>query len=420
MSAERRKILWIKIDPLHPLDSGGKIRSFNMLKEWHQTHDITYLSLADANIPLSCREQASEYSGSQFWVDRTDSKPNPILFALDLVQNFLFSSLPYIVYKYRSKAFQQLIRETLTNNDYDIVIVDFLQVSSNFLDVGIDLDKAILFEHNVESVIWKRHAEQARNPLLRWYFRSQWKRCHDFEIHACSRLAGVVAVSEDDADYFRQEMGLTNILGYVPTGVDIDFFAGDDTPKDPHNIVFLGSMDWMPNIEGVIQFVNEVLPLVREQIPDVTLSVVGRNPADRVKKLAAEPGVEITGTVDDVRPYLHRAALSVVPLSTGSGTRIKIYELMAARVPVVSTTIGAEGLPLQHDHDILLADEPQAFANEVLRLMQDTELQDKISNNAFDLVANNFTWSQVMDKFERLCLGQGSKDSNREINEDED
>jgi polysaccharide biosynthesis protein PslH len=192
----------------------------------------------------------------------------------------------------------------------------------------------------------------------------------------------------------------------VPTGVDVDYFqpAGEAQPKT--DLVFVGSMDWMPNIDGVVWFVNEVLPLIKRKLPECSLAVVGRTPAHEVTELAErQPGIRITGTVEDVRPWLWESKVSIVPLRIGGGTRLKIFEAMAARTPVVSTTVGAEGLDISPGENILIADEPEAFAEACVRLITDANERKRLADAGWQLVETKHSWEAASVEFERALEG---------------
>ena len=262
----------------------------------------------------------------------------------------------------------------------------------------------MIFQHNVESQIWKRHAEVTTNPVKRAIFRKQWQLTCDWERVCDDAVDGQVAVSSDDCKFFREELGLKKILGDVPTGVDLEFFSPPTKPRKPRSLVFLGSMDWMANIDGVTFFAQEILPLVRHKYPDVELTVVGRNPPPKIKSLETADGrVRVTGTVDDVRPFLAEAAVMIVPLRVGGGTRIKIFEGMATAIPVVSTRIGAEGLPVTHGENILLADAPQDFAGQIAALFERPERAVCIGANGRALVQSQFSWEAVNQVFVAHC-----------------
>lgn len=224
----------------------------------------------------------------------------------------------------------------------------------------------------------------------------------NFEKNASARFGGVVGVSDEDCRIMREEYGLTNVLGSVPTGVDIEYFRPDGRAPEQGYILFLGSMDWMPNIDAVQYFVNSIYPIIKGKYPSAKFVIVGRNPVKSVNELADnDKSIFVTGTVDDVRPYLKKASVMVVPLRAGGGTRIKIYEAMAAGVPVVSTSVGAEGLAVENNKHILIGDSPDDFADKTIRILNN-ELPE-ISSNARRLVEENFSWEKVTELFEEYC-----------------
>lgn len=409
-TTQRKKILWIKLDPLHPVDTGGRIRTYNMVKELSQRHDVYYVAVFPRHHDPEAKRLAGEYSKEQVWIDFIDPKQNKFAYLIDLLKNLFLSTQPYVVYKYVSPEFKQAIKNLCEQHNFDLIISDFLQSTANLIDAAEEMPQiknlnTVLFQHNVEAIIWRRHYENETRPLLKQYYKLQWKRCENYEIEASKWFKGVIAVSPDDCRSFEEEMGLTNILGHVKTGVNIDFFKTDARKPEPGHIVFLGAMDWMANIEGICRFVADSYPQIKAKIPDARLTIVGRNPDGKVKQLAAnDSSITVTGTVDDVRPYLASAQLAIVPLNIGGGTRLKIFELMAANLPVVSTSIGAEGLPVTHDENILLADDPTSFANSVIDLLSNPSRCDELAESAFRLVQENFSWSKVVDEFEAMLL----------------
>jgi len=214
----------------------------------------------------------------------------------------------------------------------------------------------------------------------------------------------VIAVSKEDADTFRRDYGIENVID-VPTGVDIDYFRPRrDGQVRPNSLVFTGSMDWLPNEDGVQYFTKEILPLVRKRIPDVVITIVGRNPyPSLLESSERDNGIVVTGRVDDVRPYIDNASVFVVPLRIGGGTRLKIYEAMAMERAVVSTTIGAEGLPLTPGKEILIADTPEEFAESVIGLLDNREMAQELGRNAATRVRNEFGWDHVAKTFATAC-----------------
>ena len=395
------RILWLKTELLHPLDKGGKIRTYHMLRGLREHAQVTYLTLDDGTAAPDAWIKAREYSDELIIVPFSPpAKGTPAYYAA-LLRN-LASRLPYAVARFRSPAMRDAIARAVRDRRVDLVVCDFLVPAVN-VPVGLSVP-AVLFQHNVEAAIWARHAQVARSFVMRAYMREQWRRMRVFEQRECRRFDHVIAVSELDRDTFRDGYGLTSVSA-IPTGVDVDFFHPSPTVVTvPTEIVFVGSMDWMPNSDAVTWFCTDILPLVRDQIPDVRLTIVGRDPRPDVQELAARvPGVTVTGTVPDVRPYLERSAIVVVPLRVGGGTRLKIFEAMAMEKAIVSTRIGAEGLPVRDEVELLLADDARSFATAVVRLLQDHATARRLGETAAARVRQDFGWASVTEQFATLC-----------------
>jgi glycosyltransferase involved in cell wall biosynthesis len=295
---------------------------------------------------------------------------------------------------------KQAIDELLRRESFDSIVCDFLFPAQNFTD----LSSCVLFQHHVEAVIWKRRAANARNPLERGYLRLQARRMQAFESRACRAVKSIIAVSEIDAAIMRETYGAPRVHA-TPTGVDLEYFSAPPAATPTADLVFVGSMDWAPNIEGAKWFAREVLPLIRKRKPECSVSFAGRKPARAVQDLAAaDRSLTVTGTVPDIRPHLWGANVSIVPLLTGGGTRLKIYEAMAAGIPVVSTSIGAEGLPVEHGKHLYLADDPAAFAERCLELMENPDTHARLGCSGRELVSSRFSWDAVAKEFERLLF----------------
>jgi glycosyltransferase involved in cell wall biosynthesis len=404
MSSDPLRIVWLKTGPLHPLDTGGKIRTFNMLRTLKRENEITYVSLCPPQTSVEAMRLAGEYSPTQRWIPWREAPKRSAGFAVKVASNVLFSGWPFVIQKYSSRQMAAVIRKLDEAGNHDLIVCDFLTPAVNLFG-GFWRPKlpTLLFQHNVESLIWKRLFENAAG-LKRMYFRNQWQRLEKFERETCARFNGVVGVSEEDCEIFRREFCLTNVLGAVPTGVDCECFHLSDGTRKPASLVFLGSMDWMPNIDAVEFFTGEIWPLVKRQFPKATFTIVGRNPPRKVRELEQRAaGVRVTGTVDDVRPFLAEAAVMIVPLRVGGGTRIKIFEGMATGIPVVSTRIGAEGLPVTHGENILLAEAPQDFAAQIAALFADPERAARIGASGRALVQSQFSWESVNRIFVAHC-----------------
>ena len=390
------KILWVKTDFLHPTTRGGQIRTLEILRRLHTRHEIHYVAFDNPAVPEGLG-RANEYSAHAYPVPHRLPVRGSLAFAGQMVAN-LFSPMPLQVSRYGSPAMRRQIDTLLTGERFDAVVCDFLFPTPNFAD----LSRCVLFQHNVEAVIWQRMAEQTGDPLRRAYFGLQARRMLDCEGRACHQAGGVIAVSDIDAARMRELYGVTRISA-IPTGVDLDYFAPPAAVEPRHDLVFVGSMDWMPNIDAVTYFLDEIFPHITARRPATTLAIVGRSPTPELRaRVSGDARIAITGTVPDVRPWLWEARLSVVPLRIGGGTRLKIYEAMASRLPVISTTVGAEGLIIDPPNNIRLADDPETFARECLNLLDDEPARSHMAGSAYDMVAQRFSWEHVACSFERI------------------
>lgn len=402
------KLLWLKSELLHPIDKGGKIRTYEMLRQLMRHHEVTYVCLASPNDPPDVFERASEYCHHLVTVPWSEPPRFSRGFYLDLLRN-LFSPLPYVIEKYSSREMLRWIEGADGRGAFDVIVCDFLTPAGAVPDST--RAATVLFEHNVETVLWERTYRNARNPAAKAYFWLQYLKMRRSERRICRRFDAVAAVSAHDAETLCSLVGLDEVTA-VPTGVDVEFFSPLEDravdghparqPRQPCELVFTGSMDWMPNEDAILYFAERVMPLVAAKVPQISLMVVGRNPTPPLKALAARDSrIVLTGRVDDVRPYIDRAALYVVPIRVGGGTRIKIYEAMAMGRAVVSTTIGAEGLPLAPDEEIVLADTPERFADEIVRLLGDGAARLALEQRSRRAVVERFGWDKATEAFVR-------------------
>lgn len=390
------KLLWVNPNFLHPTNKGGQIRTLEMLRRLHTRHEVHYATFEPLPGQTEGPARAHEYcTHLHTFPHQVSSKRSP-RFLLELGLG-LVSEMPLAVSRFYSPRMKAAIAALINRERFDVQVCDFLVSAPHFPT----LSKAVLFQHNVETVLWRRHASTARDPLRRFYFSLQARRMFDYEQQACRQAAKVIAVSEADAGAMRDLFGATAV-DHIGTGVDLDYFAPNAQPSIASDLVFVGSMDWLPNIDGMTWFIQEVLPLIRRQQPDCSVAIVGRAPHPDIAALAAaDPRIRLTGTVPDIRPYLWGSSVSIVPLRIGGGTRLKVYESMAARIPVVSTAIGAEGLPVADGGNILLRDSPATFAEACLGLLANAAERNRLAEAAWNFVASSYSWEQVTLDFER-------------------
>ena len=392
------KILWVNPHFLHPTTKGGQIRTLEMLRHLHRWHEIHYVALENSAEPEGLA-RSPEYCSKAYPIPHSLPARGSAAFVLQAAGNLL-DPLPLAITRYRSAAMKTEVARLLSTGTFDRLVADFLFAAPNVPS----LSQALLFQHNVETTIWDRHLENAHSAVARAFFRIQRNRMARYEGNACRQSAHVVAVSTQDAQRFRT-MFQAKRVSEVPTGVDITSFTPpkDQTFEHKADLVFVGSMDWLPNIDGCNYFVREILPLIRRKRPNCTLAIVGRSPGSGILEMArTDPGILVSGTVPDIRPYLWGSSVSIVPLRIGGGTRLKIYEAMAAQASIVSTSIGAEGLPVLHGTNLYLADTPEAFAQHCLELLDSPSIRQQMAQNAYDMVSSRFSWENAARIFEAI------------------
>jgi glycosyltransferase involved in cell wall biosynthesis len=402
------RIIWLKSDFVDPPDTGGKIRTYNLLNELNRHSPVTYMSLQSngtAVVGITRTKWAARVATFPYF----EEKKSGLRFVFRVLARMI-STAPYIVQKYRCRELRNCQRDfvvtpddTATASRDTVLICDFLEMTDN-VDWSLPCPK-VLFQHNVESVIWRRYFENERNPVKKAYFWFEHLRMKRYERRACNRFDLVFTVSSRDREILKQ-LGVTTRIDVVETGVDTEYFTPRPTVKPkPGRLLFLGSLDWMPNIDGIEWFVRRIYPLVKERCPHVSVDIVGRRPASVVQSLAdKKASINVCGSVADVRPYMAEADIFIVPLRIGSGTRLKIFEAFAMKMPVVSTTVGAEGLPVEHGRHLLLADSPTDYAYAISRMLEEPMQKQALANAGYELVTTRYTWAAVSASMHDSCL----------------
>jgi len=393
------KILWVKAGGLVPPDTGGKIRSYNILRELARQHSVTFFSFYGAH-------DGDVHHSLKDLFDRVVCVPlllpepkSPAELGDYIVR--LFSSQPYGIAKYCRPEVRRRLHALLNEESFDVIVCDFIYAAGV---VPWDWPgPKVFFAHNVEAIIWRRHYEVAVNPLWKAISWVEWRRMEVAERRYLKLADHVLAVSETDRDVFARFVEPKK-LTVIPTGVDVVYFEPQSVEEAPNSLVFTGSMDWLPNEDAVLYFIETIFPLIKQQCPEVSLEVVGRNPSRKLQAAAErEKNVRLTGWVEDIRPFVARAAICVVPLRIGGGTRLKIFEALAMAKAVVSTPVGAEGLPLRPGEHFLRADDPTEFAWAVTSLLRDPARRLALGTAGRRLVEERYSWAQVARAFEAKC-----------------
>ena len=388
------KILWAKANKILPVHSGGDIRSYNIARELAARNDLTFFSYYDGAPDATYEKALREHFPGAVCLCTRERHDTPLRRGLDYLARFSHPA-PYAVSRFASHAVESQLKSWYAEQSFDVAVCDFLDAAVNFpKELNIP---TVLFQHNVESEIWRRHAKTQTNTARKMIYGVEFRKMVAYEKTALRRFDHVIAVSEHDRK-LMSAWSDESCVSVIPTGVDLQQYKPDfSNPQVLPLVTFIGAMDWEPNIDAVEFFCKEIWPSVVAQVPDAKFRIVGRNPSRRVQKFAGG-SIEVTGRVPAVIDHLREAAVVIVPLRIGGGTRLKIYEAMAAGKAVVSTKVGAEGLDVHHGRDIVLADDPKGFADAVLMMLTDVGVRRQFERAAAETAAQ-YDWSAVGSRF---------------------
>jgi polysaccharide biosynthesis protein PslH len=388
------RILWVKADKLLPVENGGNIRTYHVLRYLSSRHELKFYSYYGGGVDQEYERELQKQLPGSVAVCTGKRELSGIGRAVDYLFH-LSSESPYAVSRFASLKVQDQMRTWFREQRFDVAVCDFLDAAVNF--PGRLNIPSVLFQHNVESEIWRRHAATAGNSIKKMMYGMEFRKMQRYEQIAVRKFHHVVAVSGSDRALMTQWVDGERVT-VVPTGVDLGEYRPDPAAAEPGPLVtFVGAMDWEPNVDGVEYFASEIWPAITTEVPGARFRIVGRNPDRRVKKWASE-SIEVTGRVPSVVEHLRESAVVIVPLRIGGGTRLKIYEAMATAKAVVSTTIGAEGLDVQNGRDIMLADDARSFAQAVIMLLRDRELRRRYERAAAETAAR-CDWPAIGERF---------------------
>jgi polysaccharide biosynthesis protein PslH len=401
------RILWVKANKILPVHSGGDLRSFNILRQLAVREEVIFFSYYDEPVDLEYERKLQEQLPGSVCVSTGRGQASLVGRGVNYLWR-LPDAAPYAVSRFASGKVRDRLKSSLSQQRPDVVVCDFLDAAVNFPEHLVF--PSVLFQHNVESEIWRRHATNGSSAVKKLIYGLEFSKMLRYEEKTVRRFDRVIAVSEHDKKLMTAWVEPERVT-VVPTGVDTEQFCPDQhSSQEKPLVVFVGAMDWEPNVDAVKYFCAEVWPLVLAKVPGAQFRIVGRNPDRRVRGLAG-PSVEVTGRVPSVVEHLREAAVVVVPLRVGGGTRLKIYEAMAVGKAVVSTTVGAEGLDVHHGKDVMLADSAGSFAKSVITLLTDEKLRDRQGRAATEL-ASNYGWPVIARKFGEVLdrvVDEGSK-----------
>ncbi len=407
MADASRRILVLTPQFPYPPHQGTTIRNYNLIAGLARQHEVHLLSFGE---PATSQGTPLDRLCRSVQVVRPPHRS-----MRQRVKGLLFSRLPDMALRLPSAPFRAALAATLEREKPDIVQVEgielaqyLFQVAAGRTDRGHPL--LVFDDHNAEYLLQQRAFETDVRLPRRWvgaaYSFVQWQRLRGYERRACRTADRVIAVSESDAGALRRLVpGLEPIV--VPNGVDMEFYTAPVSPLDllagpgKQDVVFTGKMDFRPNVDAVLWFAQEVLPLIRHESPETRFWVVGRDPHPRLAHLQKDPAVVLTGYVQDIRSRVIGAAVYVVPLRIGGGTRLKVLEAMAMGKAIVSTTLGCEGFDLVAGQELLIANTPADFAAAVVALLRDPARRERLGRAARRFAGSRYDWRIIVPRLEQ-------------------
>lgn len=386
-----KKVLFVSARLPYPTLEGHQIRAFGILKQLSNDFDIHLLSLLREGESIDRSNNLGELCKSIKGVEVESG----VFSAVSAGINAILQNKPLVVTKYVTKKLRKNFLQQIEEIKPDIIHLDLLPLAG-LIDLIPEGVKVVINEHNLESDLIRQKLKTLNSFVLQLIYQREYKTLSKFEARVCQHVDLVLACSERDAEGLSS-IGARNVH-CIPNGVDAKRLQPDNSNKLKKTLVFLGGMGWYPNRLGIIWFLDKVFPLILKQDPDITLQIIGNPEPLIIIPNAINENVERLGFVDDFIPYVQQATLMIVPLSVGSGTRLKVVEGLALGKCMVSTTKGAEGVGLTHGVDILFADTPEQFSAEVLGVVNSVERVLLIENNARKLADSVYDWDVIGEK----------------------
>jgi glycosyltransferase involved in cell wall biosynthesis len=393
----------------YPPKGGNWLRTLNLMLPLARRHEITYLCRGTEDEPAEqiARSFYAEH-GIRIRIcgEPPADKKGPAFYAR-LVAN-MASHLPYSIASHRNQDVRSEIRRLATSENIDLFQFESLGYADALAGTGA---RTMVMAHNVESLIWERLYQTERQRLKRWFIGHQLRKYERYEravMHGASR---VVAVSREDAALLNERFGVSG-AAVVDNGVDVKYFASTATARrpDPKQILFLGSLDWRPNLDAIDVLLTQIMPQVLAAEPDAHLSIVGRNPSPALtRRLRREPNVDLHADVEDVRPYLARSAVMAVPLRIGGGSRLKILESIASGLPVVSTRIGCEGLIFEAGRDLSVVETEDEMAAALVETIRNPGRAAEMVRSGRTVIDAHYDWSRLADRLEQIWFDLASQ-----------
>jgi glycosyltransferase involved in cell wall biosynthesis len=405
-AAARLRLLWISQNVPYPPKTGVLQRNYNLIREASTFADVHLVAILKQDI-LPTFEEHTAVRELKKICTRVDAVRLPVeesrVRFFGTVIASLFTRTPFTVNWATSPVLRDGLARALETGPFDVVYFDTISLAGYR---GMMAGSALaLNHHNIESLLFQRRIEYERHPLKRLYFGIEAKKLRRYEAEVAAAFDTHLVVSDLDGERLREiRPGISTTV--VANGVDVDYFRSSGTAREPAHLVMVSGMNWFPNRDAVLFMIEQIWPRLSQTLPDARLTIVGASPPPAVTELAARDSrVRVTGFVDDVRPYMDRAQVYLCPMRDGGGTRLKILDALSMGVPIVSTTMGLEGIHVEPEHDVLVANTPEEFVTQIGRLTADAELRARLSANGRAFVEEHFAWSAIGRRMRDTFVG---------------
>jgi glycosyltransferase involved in cell wall biosynthesis len=388
----------------YPPRGGCSLRNYNLIRECarnHEIHLLTFYQKAHLDNPAGFRSHIDEMKKYcrvvKVFEIPTDGRK---LAWYTLLFLNLFSPTPYSAWRFHSRAMVRAVREHAANHSFDLVEIGTIALA-NYAKLAPDLPH-LLIHHNIESELLLRRSRNLKGIFARAFVGLQAHKLRRFEKRACRYFDHQTTVSERDRETLERISAGTAVT-VIPNGVDTDYFCPAEIQTEENRLIFIGGLTWFPNLDAMLYLIRDMWHLIRRKVPEVSMDLIGRMPPPEILDFSsANPSFKVHGFVDDVRHILSRAAVYVVPIRVGGGTRLKILDAMAMGKAIVSTSIGCEGIEVTDGKDILIADTPEDFAERTAELLRNSGLREQLGRNARQTAESIYSWKKIAPMLERL------------------
>lgn len=403
------RVLWLSHLIPYPPKGGVLQRSYHLLKEVAKHHDVDLLAFHQPNLmgPLvssldeGIKEAQQVLNGFCKKVEFVEISSQQVRFGnYFLALKSLFTQDPYNINWLKSPEYTKVLRELLQSSDYDLVHFDTISLVPYFNLVG--KIPTVLDHHNIESHMLIRRAENESNVLKKWYFRQEGLRLETFEKQFCPQFSLNITCSEIDKQRLRG-IAPASWVEEVPNGVDVNYFKPDRSVEQGKNLIFIGTLNWYPNIEAVRFLAHELWPSLKKEVPGISIDIIGAEPPEDIVRLSeTDSDFRVHGFVDDILPFMNKAAIYVCPIMDGGGTKLKVLDALSMEKALVAHEIACEGIRVQNEKNVIFAQSVDEYVDAIKLLIENKQLRQTMGVEARKLVEDKYAYEMVGENLSDL------------------